>query len=280
MKKKLFCVEYSPNIQLVKGSKLVPKPFSGYVGETRTDVYAAAIRDIQRLAAEGRDTSKVKIPVRFPLVGAGSKLTFWMNGRDPENLLDLVEEGEQLSPYDLHPTKDMPVSYYEKCKLTNFSQLFELFRSNKYVQTRKITEMKNAFHALRSKYPHVWAWKLESTSATRKGVLFECNFYGANTVIATYDQRVFSGVAVEIVIRPWPTPEEIKQGVRNVRTCSDLILFTTTEQYVSSIDGVSVSREKVDANKVIGWYNDLTQQSNVMQQRQLLFKKSNATAGA
>lgn len=239
---KLIAVEYSPSY--AGGKKAVISPLFGCIGETRKDMLLRALANIERASREGGNPSNIRVPVRFPLASPNSRLSFWMNDRDPLDPLLLREEGKMISPYDLHLVDRKPVSYYSGEKMTPGAKLDRLFESERFLYTHSHAIMLAAVREASNHFSHVWTWKQEwSGGGGPPPVFYEARFYGIDTVISTYDPHEMQGLAVEIISRPWPDTELRKKGVLNIRMHSDVFLFSKGKEYISHIDGVEVKRE-------------------------------------
>lgn len=238
---KLICVECMPQAGIL-GRKQAITPLTGLIGET-----------LERYLHS--DSKETQIPVRFPLAGPGSYVSLLRSDRDPTDPYTLAAEGEYVDKSGLYVLKDrVPVSLYTRVPICDTLDLFE---KPVYFSTYSLSKFFSLTSSLRGAYQWEWVWKLEKL-ATNKGtddkfkhIFIEARFYGIDSVITTYDSNRFRGVAVEIIYRPQATPEMIEKGIRVMRTCSDLYLFSNTDEYLSYIDGVSVSRERAEGPHTI-----------------------------
>lgn len=235
---KLVCVEYNAPTSR-RGSNgsndRHPLPLSGFVGETLESFVNNCKQD---------DT----IPVRFPLLGAGSRVSLLGNDRDLLDPYQLSLEGESLNPAHLYVLeRKTPVSTYTRIPMGEEESLFEV---PNYMSTYSLTDLLKLLKSFDYKYRHRWVWKTERASTggcdkKYRHIFGEARVYGIDAAINTYSGNRFGGVAVEIIYKPQPTKEMIKQGIMVMRSCSDLLLFGHSEEYISYIDGIQVRRESI-----------------------------------
>jgi hypothetical protein len=231
---KLICVECGP--EPVNGSRKVrDTPLTGFVGET-----------LEKYLHEKHNEKK--IPVRFPLTGPGSHVSLIRSDRDPLDPYTLALEGEYVSKSNLYVLKGRtPVSLYKRIPICKTEDIFE---KPVYFSVYGLSTFIEMINQLKRSYSWSWLWKLEKNAIATtshdkfKHVFLEARFYGIDSVITTYDGNKFRGVAVEIIYRPQPSAKMLEKGIRVLRTCSDLYLFSNTEEYISYIDGVNVPRER------------------------------------
>ena len=242
---KLVCVEYTAPIARRGASSSVvqgPLPLSGFIGET--------LESFTRNCNEG-----ASIPVRFPLLGPGSHVSLLGKDRTSVDPYQLTLEGESINSSHLYLLdKKTPVSMYSRIPLGEEENLFE---SSNYMSTYSLSRFIKLLKAFDSKYQQKWVWKTERANTGRcdkkyRHIFIEARVYGIDAAINTYDGNRFGGVAVEIIYKPQPTEDMIQQGIMVMRTCSDLLLFSQSEEYISYIDGVQVKRESI----LRGWTRD------------------------
>ncbi len=230
---KLVCVEYNTN--LAARSEKAPLPLSGFIGETLESFLHT-------------DKGNGSIPVRFPLLGPGARTSLLGNDRNNLDPYQLAVEGERIVPSELYILeKKVPVSLYTRVPMGEEESLFE---TPHYMSTYSGVAFLDLMSAFDSKYQHKWAWKTEqpntgSCSANHRHIFVEARVYGIDAAVNTYNGSRFGGVAVEVIYKPQPTKEMLKQGIMVMRTCADLIMFSHSEEYISYIDGVQIRRESV-----------------------------------
>lgn len=243
---KLICVECAPQPSQ-PGRKPNVTPLTGFIGET-----------LEKYLSD-KHTNDM-IPVRFPLIGPSSHVSLIRGDRDPLDPYLLSVEGELVSKSGLYVLRGKtPISCYTRTPMADPDTLFE---RPTYMSTYSLSGLLKMLKGFRSKYSYSWIWKLEKNtqprdlSANFKHIFLEARIYGIDSVITTYAANKFNGVAVEVIYRPQPTKEMLEKGIYILRTCSDLHLFSSSEEYVSYIDGVSIARERSDNSMVEGRYSN------------------------
>jgi hypothetical protein len=232
---KLVCVECTPSVGNGLG-RSPNSPLTGFVGET-----------LERYLRKGHD--QVRIPVRFPLLGPGSHVSLIRSDRNPSDPYQVSLEGDLIKKSNLFVLKDRtPVSMYKRVKMCVPSELFE---KPTYMSTYSLAKFREMLLNAGDIYPWSWVWKLEKDTIraanpqSEQHIFIEAKFYGIDAVINTYDANKFRGIAIEVVYRPQPTQEMISKGIRVLRTCTDLLLFSNSDEYISYIDGTTVNRERM-----------------------------------
>ena len=232
---KLVCVEYSP--PQLKGLTNSRVHLAFCIGETLASELKAAKK---KLAHSERPTN---IPVRFPLQYPNYKLAFSHSGYDALNPVSLMEEGLLIqSDHLVELPKRVPVSCYTREASRGYSKekFDELFESSKYYSVFSAEEMIRILGKMRNDYPHCY-------TISREWYTKLC------TVVQMYDRLSFGGVVVEVTLKPAPNAAEREQGIENCRQRRDVYLLTSTRNFVSEIDGTTITRwENPDSGEFVG----------------------------
>jgi hypothetical protein len=241
---KLICVECAP-VSVPGQRKPVSTPLTGFVGETFE-------RYLKR-------DSRGHIPVRFPLLGPGSHVSLIRNDRDPLDPQQLHLEGEMLDPSSLYALpRKVPLSLYTRVPMGDFGALVE---RPEYMSTYSLSEFHSLLANAFNSFGHSWTWKIEKLAAEmtyplHKHIFIEARVYGIDSILTTYGGRAFGGIALQVIYKPQPTKQMLDQGIRVLRTCSDLLLFSNTEEYISYIDGITIQREQASPPSLRQRYKD------------------------
>lgn len=262
--KKLVAVEYSPVI--LKKSRKGLTPIANTIGETFESY-------LERPALE--------VPVRFPLNAPGSFRRHLTEDRDSLSEIQLLQESVLVEPRYLHKVKKTPISLYEKIKVSDFSELFEKPVYMPVYSLKKLRE--EIIPRLEAEYSHRWAWLKEWSSDVAPTLFMEARIYGADNVVNTYARNKFSGVALQVIVRPTPNKEHLEQGIRSLRSVCDVFVYSNTTEFISYLDGVKIPKIEIGEGAVLKRYKNyvfsakeiLEEMRNPKEQKKLLKKKSN-----
>jgi hypothetical protein len=237
---KLVCVEYAPKLDPRSNrNNDVISPLIGCVGET-----------LERFLHPHERAPTSLIPVRFPLSRPGSRIARTHSEREPLDPYLLEVESIDVAIDSLYPIEDrVPTSLYTRIGAREPQYLFE---RPVYMSTFSRDGLLGFIKEFRKHYNNCWIWKWDASlepggnNSIYQPVFVEARVYGIDNVIGTYDARKFDGVALEIIYRPWPSQELIDQGTKILRSCSNVYLFSNSEEYINYVDGVRITREKTD----------------------------------
>lgn len=238
---KLIAVEFSPKI-IEERSPLAS--FYGCVGETLDTMLS------QEWYKEGLPKS---IPVRFPLSMPNSSLTFHLRGRDVIDPYTLREEGVLINTHHIHPLDRTPVSLYKREALVYSKDCFsKLFESDTYSSTYNIQTFFEVLESLGRMYNNGWLWKKEWDNKmgdpTKKSIFIEARLYGIDSIISLYDKKTFGGVAIEVIVRPWPRKDDSKAGIKISRLRSNVYIASNQREYIEYLDGIKIPRKNIAPN--------------------------------
>ena len=245
---KLVSVEYSPTPDR-RSRSINSNPLWGAYGETFEHFLGTKPKEL--------------IPVRFPLVGPGSYRRLLYNKVDPLDEYHFRTESLLIRRSDLYQVDKVPVSLYKK---DNSAKLNKLLESNTYVQFFSKDKFLSVLDTKIAKlFPKAWSWKTENVNRDLRSVFVEARIYGINTIITTYNPRKFNGVAVQVISRPFPNQNELKEGIRVCRCVSDVTIHSNTDEYVTYLDGEKIKRQKASA--VAKLYSSLVTPAQLVAER-------------
>ena len=250
---KLISVEYSPAWR--NDYSAVDSPLDGCLGETLVQVYDAAVRRHNQLLAESKTQKalRITVPVRFPLLGYNSQLSFWNGDRDPRDIHALREEGIEIPLAELSPSNTTPISLYPGKRMETVEEARRLMGEEFFRYSRNYARLRGLVKHLSKALPFAWSGKHECrlTSGEPPPVFLEARVYGLHTVLGTYDCSSLRGVILEIITRPWPSAQNRADGVVVGRKRHDTYLFSSSKNYVQSVDGVPLKRHSTNHTDIV-----------------------------
>lgn len=263
---KLITVEYNPT--RIPQKEIDFSNFYGCVGETLEGLYNRALLPSDNIRSR-------EIPVRFPLIMANSQVaTFWSRKNyAPTDKILFQEEGISLPARDVCRIKRPPISEYTRRPLGNNEEVFqELFESDHYCSTFSLNTFLGVLHYLGERYSLGWTWKKEWNqkvgNAKLRSLFIEARFYGIDTAISIYNRKKIDGVVIEVIVRPWPSEKDYKEGVRRTRFRSNVYLVSNCSEYIDYVDGVALKRTKIASSnwskKLAEVYQNLTTANEVL----------------
>jgi len=260
----LITVEFFPGVPAGKTkAKLNIPPFYGCLGETLRSLLEESVYKEKY----GKARKDNLIPVRFPLIVPNSRLAFVRNEHNPLDPEILAEEGQLLSPRDLHVVDRVPVSLYKRSPLKSLADIDRLTDASVYFNVVGKRSILALLHEVGKKYPCQILWKREAIPGTPPAVLIEARLYGLDTIVPTYEAETLCGAAIEVITRPWPNGRDRKAGVYASRMNSDVYLFSKNSNYITHLDGVDLKRETTTSAKLISFYGGFMSPLEATKQR-------------
>ena len=253
----LISVEYVP-----KKEKHCVQPLSGCIGET-----------LSSFLKTNRKSDRKTIPVRFPLVGPNTHKYKIHSGMNNLCAYQLEIDGVDIVLKDICVLENkIPISLYKRISMREPQYLFE---RPVYMSTFSHKGMLGLLETIKSTYSKNWVWRLDSveTTSSRTGahppVFVEARVYGINNVISTYNKKKLDGVALEIIYKPWPSKKLMASGTQVLASCSDVYLFSNSDEYIDYVDGVNLRRERTTFSNILNKYkNILTPKQGVALRRE------------
>lgn len=216
-----------------------PSGLDGLVGEVSKQNYESALANYrlnrgQEEAMPGKKGSEL-VKVRFPLGMPSLQPRFYPN--DPS--VDFQNDAMLLPVNNLRPSKRAALSNFVQKKLTietKREEVLGVFETSTYFQTASLTTLRNWLQSLHTELPQVWVWYSERRPGEKLPSTFiEARIYGADQLINTYRPGRLLGVAIQIQTRP------LLQGYHQ-RIYTEVLLMTSSREYVGYIDGVAIER--------------------------------------
>lgn len=230
---KLICVEYLHPT----GGEEVESPLIGCIGETLEKYLHPR-------------SALTEIPVRFPLVGPGSRTFILRGDRDPTDPWHLSVEGVSIKKNRLIVLpKVTPVSMY--ARVPTPKEVHKV-KNKQYFTLYSLKNTLRLVESLGRTMPNSWIWRKDVPMPTmdNKHIFLEARVYNINTVVGAHLGNKVNGVAIEISFKPQPSKEEWAAGIRVLRTRTNLYLFSDSGDHIEYIDGTRVSREAVTCARI------------------------------